>query len=100
MPDDTVPPTSLPPDISLILAGFHTLVPGGGVKTLPYFQVFILNGPWLTAPAGAISLALLFTPAGPAIGNSVCCASAAGTGTPTGAHSAANCMESLILAFL
>src|SRR5262245_50013349 len=49
----------LAPDSSLILAGFHTLVPGGGVKALPYFQVFILNGPWLTAPAGAISLALL-----------------------------------------
>ena len=39
MPDDTVPPTSLPPDISLILAGFQIFVPGGGVKALPYFQV-------------------------------------------------------------
>src|SRR5258705_1130702 len=97
MPDDTVPPTSLPPDISLILAGFHTLVPGGGVKTLPYFQVFILNGPWLTAPAGAISLALLSTPAGAAIGNSFCCASAAVTDTQTVAHAAAIAMKSLII---
>src|SRR6266436_1488343 len=83
MPDDTVPPTSLPPDISLILAGFHTLVPGGGVKALPYFQVFILYGPWLTAPAGAISRALLSTPAGAAIGNSFFCAPAAVTDMQT-----------------
>src|SRR5262245_21723259 len=97
MPDDTVPPTSLPPDSSLILAGFHTLVPGGGVKALPYFQVFILNGPWLTAPAGAISLALLSTPAGAAIGNSFCCAPAAVTDMPTTAHAAAIAMKSLII---
>src|SRR6266436_138871 len=97
MPDDTVPPTSLPPDISLILAGFHTLVPGGGVKALPYFQVFILYGPWLTAPAGAISRALLSTPAGAAIGNSFCCAPAAVTDMPTTAHVAAIAMKSLII---
>src|SRR5258708_1297661 len=100
MPDDTVPPTSLPPDSSLILAGFHTLVPGGGVKALPYFQVFILNGPWLTAPAGATSLALLSTPAGAAIGKSFCCASAAVTDTPTTAHAAAIATKSLIIVFL
>src|SRR5713101_4832945 len=97
MPDDTVPPTSLPPDISLILAGFHTLAPGGGVKALPYFQVFILNGPWLTAPAGATSLALLSTPAGAAIGKSFCCASAAVTDIPTTAHAAAIATKSLII---
>src|SRR5215470_15322146 len=97
MPDDTVPPTSLPPDISLILAGFHTLVPGGGVKALPYFQVFILNGPWLTAPGGAISLALLSTPAGAAIGNSFCCASAPAPDRQTTAHAAAIAKKSFII---
>src|SRR5258708_31918135 len=100
MPDDTVPPTSLPPDISLILAGFHTLVPGGGVKALPYFQVFILNGPWLTAPAGATSLALLSTPAGAAIGKAFCCASAAGTDLPNNAHPEAIATKSLSHLFL
>src|SRR5437660_658308 len=88
MPDDTVPPTNLPPDISLILAGFHTLVPGGGVKALPYFQVFMLNGPWLTAPAGAISRALLSTPAGAAIGNWLCCACATAPDRHKTAHAA------------
>src|SRR6266849_5355618 len=97
MPDDRVPPTNLPPDISLILAGFHILVPGGGVKALPYFQVFILNGPWLTAPAGAISLALLSTPAGAAIGNSFCCACAAVTDMQTTAHVAAIPTKSLVI---
>src|SRR5258707_13319796 len=97
MPDDTVPPTSLPPDISLILAGFHILAPGGGVKALPYFQVFILYGPWLTAPAGAISLALLSTPAGAANGNSFCCAFAAITDMQTAAHAAAIPTKSLII---
>jgi hypothetical protein len=66
MPLDRVPPTSFPPDISLILAGFHTFVPGGGVKAVPYFQVFMSNGPWFTAPGGDTSLALLSTPAGAA----------------------------------
>src|SRR5215467_3626457 len=97
MPDETVPPTSLPPDISLILAGFHILVPGGGVKALPYFQVFILYGPWLTAPAGATSLALLSTPAGAAIGNSLCCAFAAVADMPTTAHAAAIATKSLVI---
>src|SRR5262249_23125834 len=97
MPDETVPPTSLPPDISLILAGFHTFVPAGGVKTLPYFQVFILNGPWFTAPAGAMSLALLSTPAGAAIGNSFCWASAYVTDMQTTAHAAAIPTKSLII---
>src|SRR5260370_40538508 len=97
MPDDTVPPPCLPPDTNLILAGFHILAPGGGVKALPYFQVFILNGPWLTAPAGATSLALLSTPAGAAIGKSFCCASATGTDMPTTAHAAAIATKSLII---
>src|SRR5262245_64265715 len=97
MPEETVPPTSLPPDISLILAGFHILVPGGGVKALPYFQVFILNGPWLTAPAGAISLALLSTPAGAAIGNSFCCACATVTDMQATAHAAAMPAKSFII---
>src|SRR5215475_7621835 len=88
MPDDTVPPTSLPPDISLILAGFQILVPGGSVKALPYFQVVISNGPWLTAPAGAISLALLSTPAGAASGNWLCWASAAVPDIHNKAHAA------------
>src|SRR5260370_42707299 len=100
MPDDTVPPTSLPPDISLILAGFHILVPGGGVKALPYFQVFILNGPWLTALAGATSLALLSTPAGAAIGKSFSCASAAVTVIPTTAQAGAIANKTLIIVFL
>src|SRR6266849_3878720 len=97
MPDDTVPPTNLPPDISLILAGFHILVPGGGVKALPYLQVFISNGPWLTAPAGAISLALLSTPARAANGKSFCWASAAVTDMQTTAHAAAIPTKSLII---
>src|SRR5262249_8763169 len=74
MPFDTVPPTSLPPDISLILAGFQILAPAGGVKAVPYFQAVMSNGPWFTAPGGATSLALLSTPAGAAIGNWLCCA--------------------------
>src|SRR5712671_6160387 len=88
MPDDTVPPTSLPPDSSLILAGFHILVPGGAVKALPYFQVLMLNGPWLTAPAGATSLALLSTPAGAANGNWLCCACATAPDRHKSAHAA------------
>src|ERR1700716_3228045 len=65
MPDDTVPPTSLAPAvISLTLAGFQTLAPGGGAKALPYFQVAASKGPWLTAPGGATCRALLSTPAG------------------------------------
>src|ERR1700733_200716 len=78
MPLDTVPPTSLPPCISLILAGFQILLPGGGVKALPYFQVSALNLPWFTAPDGANSLALLSTPAGAASGNGFCAAAGAG----------------------
>src|SRR5215468_8851103 len=86
MPLDKVPPTSLPPDVSLILAGFQTFVPGGGLKTGPYFQVEASNGPWLTAPAGAISRALLSTPAGAAIGKRFCCAEACVAQRPTNAH--------------
>jgi hypothetical protein len=65
----TVPPTILPPCISLILAGFQIFVPGGALKALPYFQFDMLNGPWFTAPGGATCLALLSRPAGAARGN-------------------------------
>src|SRR5579871_1572052 len=86
MPFDRVPPTSLPPDISLILAGFQILAPGGGVKAVPYFQVFMSNGPWFTAPGGAASLALLSIPAGAASGNCVCCAVATAQDTLRDTH--------------
>src|ERR1700704_6802932 len=74
MPLETVPPTSLPPCIILILAGFHILAPGGGVNALPYFQVAASNGPWFTDPGGACSSALVSTPAGAASGNAFCAA--------------------------
>ena len=84
----TVPPTSLPPCISLSLAGFQILVPGGGLKALPYFQVDMSYGPWFTAPGGATCLALLSLPAGAASGNcfGACCAHTCGTATPSAAH--------------
>jgi len=70
MPEETVPPTSLAPScMSLILAGFQILAPGGGAKALPYFQVVASKGPWLTAPGGATCRALLSPPAGAANGN-------------------------------
>src|SRR3984893_3192709 len=72
MPLPTVPPTSLPPCISLILAGFQILAPGGGVKASPYFQAPASNCPWFTAPGGATARALLSTPAGAASGNEFC----------------------------
>src|SRR5215471_13340916 len=100
MPDDTVPPISLPPDISLIFAGFHILVPAGGVKAVPYFQVFMSYGPWLTAPAGAISLALLSTPAGAANGNWLCCASATVPDIHATAHAAAMPTKCFVIVFL
>jgi hypothetical protein len=89
MPFDREPPTSLPPDISLTLAGFQIFAPGGGVKAVPYFQVFMSNGPWFTAPGGATSRALLSTPAGAAIGNWIfCCALAAAPDIAASAHAA------------
>src|ERR1700761_3138160 len=74
MPLETVPPTSLPPCIILILAGFHILAPGGGVNALPYFQVVASNGPWFTDPGCACSIALVSTPAGAASGTVFCAA--------------------------
>jgi hypothetical protein len=75
----TVPPTTLPPSISLILAGFHSFSPDGAVKAgaLPYFQVDMSNGPWFTAPGGATMRALLSLPAGAASGNLLWLCSAA-----------------------
>src|SRR6266567_4377985 len=81
----TVPPTSLPPCISLILAGFQIFVPAGALKAEPYFQVDILYGPGLIAPGGATALALLSLPAGAASGNGfgACCAAACQTAMPS-----------------
>jgi hypothetical protein len=47
------------------------LEPAGASKAGPYFQLFMSNGPWLTAPAGATVRALLSLPAGAASGNEV-----------------------------
>jgi hypothetical protein len=65
-------------------AGFQIVVPDGALKAEPYFQVDMLNGPWLTAPGGAAALALLSLPAGAASGNAfgACCAAACQTAMP------------------
>src|ERR1700730_217811 len=88
MPLPTVPPTSLPPCNSLILAGFQILPPGGGVKALPYFQVPASNCPWFTAPGGASARALLSTPAGAASGNESCAGASVAPRSPMPAPAA------------
>src|SRR6476660_5740219 len=65
----SVPPVTLPPSIIFTLTGFQTFEPGGGLNAGPYFQVAMSNGPWFTAPGGAIIRALLSLPAGEASGN-------------------------------
>src|SRR4051794_31478855 len=68
---NSVPPVTLPPCIIFSFTGFQILAPSGGLNAVPYFQLAALNGPWLTAPAGAVIRALLSLPAGAASGNCV-----------------------------
>ncbi len=69
VPLNTVPPVTLPPAIILSFTGFQIFAPCGGLNAVPYFQVPGSNGPWFTAPAGAVILAPLSFPAGAASGN-------------------------------
>src|SRR5258706_5764041 len=82
----TVPPTSLPPCISLIFAGFQILAPAGVLNAFPYCQVELENGPWFVEPDGATCRALLSWPAGAARGYCGCCAPAWFIAMPSSVH--------------
>src|SRR3954471_1803056 len=68
---NTVPPVTLPPAISFSFTGFQIFAPCGGLNAVPYFHVAGLNGPWFSAPAGAVVRAPLSLPAAAASGNCV-----------------------------
>src|SRR3569623_2296506 len=69
---NSVPPVTFWPAIILSLTGFQILEPGGASQAVPNFQVLSSNLPWLVAPAGALSMAWLSTPAGAARGYFFC----------------------------
>src|ERR1700761_5556381 len=59
----SVPPVTLPPAFIFSITGFQILAPGGESQALPNFQVLSSNLPWFRAPAGALSMAWLSSPA-------------------------------------
>src|ERR1041384_5756957 len=68
---NSVPPVTFSPRLIFSFTGFQIFEFAGAFHAVPYFHWVGSNGPWLTAPAGAVIRALLCLPAGAASGNCV-----------------------------